>query len=817
MPTISQSRFPAVRRGPPKSLAASLLRVVLAIYLSLAILLTLGQLALEYQNERRRLTEEIENAATIFSPIISQALWNVDNEQIKASLLGVLGINYDVLNVQLLDQKGLLLYEFDSPADKHTFSGSWAWAGQLADLFLERYLYEYDLFYESDFTTNRKIGQLILKSNSNVVLSRAAHTFLITIISAIFKTSLLAGIFYVIMRRMVGAPLKQVTYAMQQLDSDHRRDELSKDFEPELLRRDDELGAMVRTFKEMAHSLKQKDRAISAHSSRLEAKVRERTRQLEQASQAKSDFLASVSHEIRTPMNGVIGLAHLLGETQLTTQQRHYVDVIQSSGQSLIHIINEILDHLKIESNKIELENTVFNLEELFNGCIDLFSHCAREANIGVAAMFSPRCPQYAVGDPTRVRQILVNLLGNAFKFTKAGSITVKADVEEGDTEEAKRALFWITVSITDTGIGIEQSQLHRLFKPFSQADSSTTRRYGGTGLGLAICKQLTELMGGSIGVASTVGEGSRFWFKIPLKLRPQNGGDRPSIHLHTDTQASLLLASARYEHHLRQLLDSQGLRATVFLQREPFLQHLSVAAGGILAIIECRSGGCGRGHARCSELLDKIRSQSQVPILLIGGQDYGIKGGLAERHEKVCILHAPFTNQAFLHAAAELLTGTPKTDKPKALPREQRDLSVLNVLVAEDNPVNQMVIMGYLQQYSIEPVVVENGKQVLEYCQGSLNAVDLILMDGEMPELDGWQTAKIIRSMGIKNRSGLPVNIVAFSAHAMEAYQEKAAEYGMNGFLSKPINHLELKTILLAAYEALPPRDKVNSLADVR
>lgn len=802
-PAISTSKSPNIPARAPASLAANLLRVVLAIYLSLAILLTLGQLALEYQNEKQRLTEEIENAATTFSPIISQALWNVDEEQTKASLLGVLGINYDVLNVQLLDADGMLLYEFDSPADKHTFSKSWPWAGQLADLFLERYVYGYDLFYESDFTTNRKIGRLVLKSNSNVVLSRAAHTFLITIISAMFKTSLLAVIFYVIMRRMVGRPLKQITSEMQQLNPKHSHHTPEEDYDPELLSRDDELGAMARTFREMARSLKQKDKAINAYSNHLEAKVQERTRQLEQASQAKSDFLASVSHEIRTPMNGVIGLAHLLGETELSAQQSHYVDVIQSSGESLINIINEILDHLKMESNKIELEYTIFNLEDLFHECVALFSHRAREADITVLALFSPQCPQYVNGDPTRVRQILTNLLGNAFKFTSKGTITVKSEIEEAEGSEPR-----VTISVIDTGIGIEQSQLPRLFKPFSQADSSTTRRYGGTGLGLAICKQLVELMGGSIDVQSSVGEGSHFRFQFPLKPASCSRPAVSSVHLPKDTQVLLLFSNELYSKHLELLLKQRGVQQKSFKQRDQFLQYLPTEADNTLAVIECSSTISEVDGPSSFDFIGKLRARSDIPVLLINAQTNCANDGVAKTFEKIRILQTPFSNASFLQVATELLTGIANIAESKTRRKAYRNLSALNVLVAEDNPVNQMVIAGYLRKYSIEPMLVDNGLQAIEYCKCYRNNIDLILMDGEMPELDGWEAAKRIRSMSTKGRDGRPVTIIALSAHAMEIYKQKATQFGMNGFLCKPINHLELERILMAAYTALPPAE---------
>jgi signal transduction histidine kinase len=621
------------------------------------LLLTLGQLALEYQNEKRRLTQEIDSVATTFAPIISKALWNVDEEQTKASLLGVLGINYDVLNTQLLDAEKNILYDFDSPANKGHIFEDWPIITRLTSLFLENYLFEYDLYYVSDFTAEQKIGTLVLQSNSNVVLNRASHTFLITFISAIFKTSLLALIFYFIMRIMVGRPLKQITTAMRHL---HAKDsgEPCTNFSRGLLVRDDELGTMARTFIELVGSLRHKDKELNAYANELEAKVQERTLQLQRASQAKSDFLASVSHEIRTPMNGIIGLTHLLEDTELNAQQRQYVEVIQNSGQALIHIINEILDHLKIESKKIELENAAFDLRAIFSECIALFHHQARESQIRVTADYAPDCPPYVYGDSTRVRQVLLNILGNAFKFTQQGSIHVSA--RGGPLTDGR---VMVEIAVVDTGIGIEPEQLHRLFKPFSQADSSTTRRFGGTGLGLAICKQLVELMGGKIGVDSEPGRGSHFWFAIPF------------------------------------------LPAT---------------------------------SATVSADAKKITAHTQYP-----------------------------------------------------------DYADMHVLVAEDNSVNQMVITGHLKRYNITPTLVENGRQAIDYCKSHPAALDMILMDGEMPEMDGWQAVENIRKMDVRNRRGEPVKIFAMTAHAKDTYEEKALHHSMDGLLAKPIDPRKLEDIL--------------------
>lgn len=770
------------------SLAGRLLRVVLAIYLSMAIILTLGQLVLEYQNERKRLTQEVENAATTFAPIISKTLWSVDEEQTKAALQGVLGINNDVLNVKLLDTSGNLMYEYSATQDKHRLFTQWPWIHTITKPFLEYYVFEYKLSYQSGVANSQAIGSLILASNSDVVLNRAAHTFLITILSALVKTAILSLIFYFIVRSMVGRPLLSITHVIQSLTPQEENQPHTHSIDPQMLERSDELGLMARSFIKMTRALQQKDEALNSYSQDLEAKVHERTAQLEQVSQAKSDFLAAVSHEIRTPMNGVIGLAHLLGETQLNEQQRQYVTTIQQSGESLTKLINEILDHLKLESNKIELEYSLFNPEAILHESAGLFIQQARHLQVPLSIIYAPDCPTQLEGDAVRLRQILVNLLGNAFKFTQSGRIIIKAEMvpvlADGCSQEMQ-------FSVVDTGIGIDENQLQRLFKPFSQADSSTTRRYGGTGLGLAICKQLVELMGGSIGVTSQPGQGSEFWFRLPARNITKSreiGADACQQYT-----LYLLLLDAVLRQHLVLLLNDYAINVKCIEHLEE-CDHQMPQVTAALIVMDMAGGYCQGVNVERS---NSTKAEAKIPRLVIVAEDCMAKNRTGCFAADVALIAAPFTNGQFIQALIALAAGVQPVAQPQKIIKTYADYSGLKVLVAEDNAVNQMVILGYLKKYSIDPIAVENGRLAVDYCKDNDKNIDLILMDGEMPVMDGWQAADAIRKLNIRASNNKPVVIVAMTAHAVAFYEEKAALHGMNHFLSKPIKPMALEAIL--------------------
>ncbi len=780
------------------SLAAKLLRVVLGIYLSVALLVTIGQLILEYRNEKSRLSTEIHSAAQTFGPILSQSLWNVDTEQTKAALLGVLGINYDVLNVKLLNISGETAHEYESPGSQASVRFLPFLTKNTASPWYETYTYAFDLEFNSDYTGDYKVGTLVLSSDSHVVLNRAAHTFMITIISALFKTAFLCLIFYFIMHRMVGRPLRQVTRAMAQLDpASQEEDSSTIRVYPELLNRDDELGTMTKAFQQMQAALHERNRALHVHQSQLEEKIHERTAQLENAAHSKTEFLAAMSHEIRTPMNGVIGMTQLLSGTSLNEKQLKYVKVIQNSSESLIDIINGILDHLKIDAGKMQIESTGFNFETLFDDCVAMFTYRSKESNIALTPAFMPDCPTWVSGDPTRLRQIIINLLGNAFKFTREGEIVLQAQ----NLGESEPGVTCIRISVKDSGIGIAPEKLDTLFTPFNQADTSTTRRYGGTGLGLSICKRLTEIMGGTIGVHSELGQGSCFWVEIPLRLSskaaaesaPQDAGAdalRGKRLLIVDDHPTFCDVTSDIVENwqMSAICRSSGKDVVATLRQA---QHDAKPVDVVIIDISLPDIS---GIALSREVVRELSPNPPSIILVSAYQD--LPAPILSEIGVSLFLEKPISNRELRRALIQVLFRPDHipSDKPDQLP----DLPFhrLKVLVAEDNTVNQLVITGFLNKFGISPIVVENGLKAIEHCKSGTH-FDLILMDGEMPEVDGWEAARQIRALQRSMPGGRRTTIVALSAHAMARHVAKAAACGMDGYLRKPFTIDQLQDLL--------------------
>jgi signal transduction histidine kinase/DNA-binding response OmpR family regulator len=656
------------------------------------------------------------------------------------------------------------------------------------------------------------LGTVYLESDFSEMISRL-RTYPPVLLAILIVASLASLLMAARLQKIISAPILELVHTTKRVS-----DERNYSLRCPLMARD-EIGLLVEGFNEMLSQIEQRDEELQQHRENLEHEVNSRTAELqatnfqlvtakeaaEAGSRAKGEFLANMSHEIRTPINGVLGMTELVLDTELTTEQRDYLTMAKSSGESLLSVINDILDFSKVESGKLELEDIEFNLYKSIGECMKAMALRTHQKGLELAYDLSHEVPSSVSGDPGRLRQILTNLVGNAIKFTTHGEILLKVEVAKQDAQGVE-----LHFMVKDTGIGIPPEKHSVLFNAFSQADASTTRKYGGTGLGLAICARLVELMRGKIWVESQPGNGSTFHFNACFGAAPS------AVQETTIPEQSALLG-------VKLLLvdDNATNRGILMGMATRWGMHTAAVDSGPAGLeaiqLACRSGepfrliltDChmpGMDGFQFAEKIPEAAGGTQPIVLMLTSagqrgeatrcQQLGISGYLLKPVMGVDLQNAILTllgrQQSNTTSIISLVTRHSLRESARRL----------HILVAEDTTVNQVLIMRLLEKMGHSRVLAQNGKEAVALATSQ--KFDMILMDVQMPVMDGFAATAAIRALEEKSGGHLP--IFAVTAHAMKGDAEACLQAGMDGYVTKPIRYGDLEAAINSATRMTPP-----------
>lgn len=719
---------------------------------------------------------------------ITKSLWGFDQEQLNIQIHSVMDVD-DVVQVSVLwrDWNGVEQTLLVSN-NKYTQAEIDAKPSQFL-------IKQYPLTYQDASTPEQRLGTLTVTASLSSIYDKLTERALFIAIVQIAKTLLVSLFILWLIYTLLTRHMEAIASYARNINLEN----LTKPLQLKRLKSNtspDELDNVVNALNQMRETLLddlEQRRSIELALLAEQAEKLESRRQkdvAEDATRAKSQFLATMSHEIRTPMNGVIGMLEMLRDTPLNENQQHYIDIIHRSGETLLEIINDILDYSKIEAGKMQLETAEFSLQDVVEDCLQLFGATAGKTQIELLGGIRPGVPLRVKGDSTRLRQIIINLLGNAFKFTSEGFISLEVGLDAASTPEKPKLFF----SVQDTGIGIDQEVRAKLFDSFNQADASTTRKYGGTGLGLAICKSLVELMNGQVGVSSVKNKGSTFWFTAEFVAADEVPVDSPEDIALTARLAGkkllLIGANPKMSEFLGEYCRSWGVSLSAIATTKMAIMELLHAShrGEMFDFVGI---DYSLPEMQGLEFVQQIRSNSEiasVPLFVFSSHKVSLEQSLLSRLAVHSILRKPVSGKALKQELLELLGHeTGRSIEKKTTQPVLDKFAHLRVLVAEDNAVNRLVIRGLLGKLKIQPDMVENGLIAFNAVCTAVEPYDLVLMDCDMPEMDGFEATRSIREFErSKGLSATP--IIALTAHALQEHRDAVYASGMNHYLSKPV-----------------------------
>ena len=636
------------------------------------------------------------------------------------------------------------------------------------------------MYVQPIMVASERIGTLLISANNTALQKHSRQSLVISVI--VFFAGLLITILLAFgMQPLISRPLVSLAGLAQKVSE-------QKDYSIRAKKLyDDEIGSLVDNFNFMLATVQQRDEDLNASHRDLEVKIADRTAKLriameeaQAASKAKSEFLSTMSHELRTPMNAIVGMASMLNDSDLDDERRGYIKLIRQSSDALLSLVNNVLDYSKIEAGRLDIEHKPFSLLACAESAMNIVAAQVPETELQLFVSYDPRLPKNIYGDSTRLRQILVNLVGNAVKFTEKGHVWLKVNFEKGESEKPN-----LVIEVIDTGIGIPEDRLNRLFQSFSQVDSSTTRKYGGTGLGLAISQRLARAMGGSIEVQSNPGIGSVF--SIRFKLEECDGTDS-------------ILGTSPWRKNSHPKIQIDGIENPFVTSIEQMLKFW----GAVLVNNDSESSTqpdliiqgvmAEKTHSNQSIVLEAIQKNPSIPILFITRQSNWTEVRKVTTHPITTI---PFHVEDLTTNLTAMLQGHQNPEMTKATEEQQEELVLprgkqAKILLVEDNIVNQKVFSLMLGKLGLKTDLANNGEEAVQTVKE--NYYDLIFMDFQMPVMDGIEATRLIRAMETDIQQPW---IIGFTANVQKDTVSEMRRAGMDSYISKPVKFPDLRKVI--------------------